>query len=118
MATPKGAQPLTLEQVYQMQSDWKAYVPAGSRMPRSAPIVLTALAQQACKQEGIDPRDLQYREIWQFAEPNVSEEIQLMRHAAFMQVGIPASPPRHWPFLCLCACRCNLLHCVWLSASA
>jgi hypothetical protein len=34
----------------------------------------------------VDPRDLQYREIWQFAEPNVSEEIQLMRHAAYMQL--------------------------------
>lgn len=35
---------------------------------------------------GIDPRDLMFAEIWQFAEPNVSEEIQLMRHSAYMQL--------------------------------
>jgi hypothetical protein len=88
-SAPRGAaksQLLTLEQVYQMPSEWRAYVPQGSRRPSLRPLLLTALAQNACDQEGIDPHDLMYREIWQFAEPNVSEEIQLMRHAAYMQL--------------------------------
>ena len=71
-----------------MPSEWRAYTAPGTRRPSVSkqPIQLTALAQQACDQEGIDPHDLMYREIWQFAEPNVSEEIQLMRHAAYMQL--------------------------------
>lgn len=82
----RAGAPLTLEQVYQMQSDWRAYYPAGTRRPPRARIVLAPLALQACQREGIDPTELMYREIWQFAEPNISEEIQLMRHAAYMQL--------------------------------
>jgi hypothetical protein len=82
----RSQQQLTLEQVYQLQSEWKAFHPPGMRRMSQAPLRLTALAQQACLQEGIDPHDLMFREIWQFAEPNVSEEIQLMRHSAYMQL--------------------------------
>ncbi len=70
-----------------MPSEWRAYTaPGASGRSSKQHVHLTALAQQACDQEGVDPHDLMYREIWQFAEPNISEEIQLMRHSAYMQL--------------------------------